>query len=221
MHEVTHISYGDGRVDVELDSSSQTQVSAPNFRFGDYKAVVSSCFTQRELDKISEGNNAGITFYFAVTDEIEESILNEQFQNAIEKNEEVYGNLNEGIYIDVSAMKVIANEEETALLSCLEDVELQMDIPMFLVKEDRTYFFLMDEMGDYELLEDASPDADVLTVKTHTFTSGVLLYQDPSESLIQKDNKGFRIEVRHLLFLGIIVLIIPWLFIDHHHKKSF
>ena len=56
MHEVTHISYGHGGVDVVLDSSSQTSVAAPNFRFGDYTTLVSSCFTPKELDRISEGN---------------------------------------------------------------------------------------------------------------------------------------------------------------------
>ena len=52
MHEVTHISYGNGRVDVVLDSSSQTSIAAPNFRFGDYTTLVSSCFTPKELDRM-------------------------------------------------------------------------------------------------------------------------------------------------------------------------
>ena len=36
MHEVTHISYGSGAVEIVLDSASLTEVTAPNFRFGDY-----------------------------------------------------------------------------------------------------------------------------------------------------------------------------------------
>ncbi len=221
MHEVTHITYGEGRVDVALDSSSQTQVAAPNFRFGDYAAVVSSCFTEKELERISEGNNAEITFYFVVTDEIEDEYILSRFESAIRENEEVVGNLNEGVFVDISATKAIGDDEAAELVNSFEDVELQMDIPMFLVKEDRSYFFMTDKMGDLELLSDASPDADVLTVMTHTFTPGLVLYQDPNESLIQKEDKTFHLEVRHFLFLGILILIILWFFIDHLHKKSF
>ncbi|MBQ2201398.1 MAG: isoleucine--tRNA ligase, partial [Clostridia bacterium] len=47
-------------VDIVLDSSSLNEVSAPEFRFGDYSKVVTSCFTQKELDRISKGENAEI-----------------------------------------------------------------------------------------------------------------------------------------------------------------
>lgn len=220
MHEVTHISYGNGRVDVVLDSSSQTSVAAPNFRFGDYTALVSSCFTPKELDRISEGNSAEITFYFVVTDEIEDELLKSQYYDAIEQNETVIGNLNEGVLIDVAAKKVIGDDVPTDLVSCAEDVELQMDIPLFLIKEDRSYFVLADNRGEFVLMSDATPDADVLTLKTHSFVPGILLYQDPKESLLEKKNTGFRLDMRQVLFGGIVILAVLWVFIDYMHKKS-
>ena len=221
MHEVTHISYGDGGVDVVLDSSSQTSVAAPNFRFGDYTALVSSCFTPKELERISEGNSAEITFYFAVTDEIDEDAFRDLYQDAITENEMTLGNLNEGILIDVTATKAISDDVPTNLVSCAEDVELQMDVPLFLVKEDRSYYVLSNNRGEMILLPDASPDADVVTVKTHFFCPGILLYQDPKESLLQKEDKGFSLDMRQILFGGIVLLVILWVFIDHLHKKSF
>ena len=221
MHEVTHIAYGEGGVNIVLDSSSQTQVAAPNFRFGDYTTVVSSCFTPRELEKISAGESADITFYFVVTDEIDNGIIDVQFQRAIQDNEAVIGNLNEGILIDVSATKSVGEAEEVMLTNSSTDLELQMDIPLFLVKENRSYFFMMDKSGNYELLSDASPDAEVLTVSTHVFTPGVMLYQDAVESLVHEEEKSFNLEIRHFLLAGIVVLIILWFFIDHLHKKSF
>ena len=220
MHEVTHISYGNGGVDVVLDSSSQTLVAAPNFRFGDYTTLVSSCFTPKELDRISEGNSAEITFYFAVTDEIEDELLKTQYRDAIEQNEAVIGNLNEGILIDVDVKKTIGNDAPTDILSCADDVELQMDIPLFLIKENRSYFVLADKGGEFVLLPDSTPDADVLTVKTHSFVPGILLYQDPKESLLEKEDSIFRLEMRHVLLGGIVLLIVLWVFIDYLHKKS-
>ncbi len=220
MHEVTHISYGDGGVDVVLDSSSQTSVAAPNFRFGDYAALVSSCFTQKELDRISEGNRAEITFYFVVTDEIEDELLQSQYMDAIAANEETVGNLNEGILIDISAQKAISDDEPSDLVSCSDDVELQMDIPLFLVKEDRSYYVLADNRGEFILLSDATPDADVFTVKTHSFVPGILLYQDPKESLIEHKDNTLKLDMKQVLFGGIVLLIILWVFIDYLHKKS-
>ena len=220
MHEVTHISYGNGRVDVVLDSSSQTSIAAPNFRFGDYTTLVSSCFTPKELDRISEGNSAEITFYFVVTDEIEDEVLKLQYQDAIEQNETVIGNLNEGILIDVEAKKAIADDAPTNMISCANDVELQMDVPLFLIKENRSYFVLADKRGEFVLLPDATPDADVITVKTHSFVPGILLYQDPKESLLDKKDSSFRLDMRQVLFGGIVLLAILWVFIDYLHKKS-
>ena len=221
MHEVTHISYGNGGVDVVLDSSSQTSVAAPNFRFGDYTALVSSCFTPKELDRISEGDTAEITFYFVVTDEIEEALIEDQYQEAISKNEETIGNLNEGMIIDVSATKAISDDEPTNLVTCSDEVELQMDIPQLMVKEDRSYYILADKRGEFVLLPDSTPEADVLTVETHSFVPGILLYQDAKESLLQRDDKTFSMDIRQVFFGGIVLLLILWVFIDHLHKKGF
>ncbi len=62
MHEVTHITYGSGAVEIVLDSASLTEVTAPDLRFGDYPKLVTSCFTQKELDMISGGEGAKLTF---------------------------------------------------------------------------------------------------------------------------------------------------------------
>ena len=220
MREVTHISYGHGRVDIVLDSDSQTSVAAPGFRFGDYATLVTSCFSQKELQTIGEGELAQITFYFVVSDEIDEQELFAQYGDAILVNEGKVGDLHEGIQIDISASKSIADSEPEEFSGISKDVELQMDIPLFLVKEDRYYFFLNDKSGNYAFLEDSTPEADVLTVKTHVFTPGVLLYQDSIESLMPREDTSFKIEMRYVLFAGVVLLAGLWIFIDRLHRKS-
>lgn len=220
MHQVTHISYGEGTVNIVLDSSSQTEVVAPDIRFGDYSNVVTSCFTQKELDRISEGETAFLTFYFVVSDEAENELLEQQYSNAIEANEEVYGNLTEGIYVDFKASKAISDDKATDIVNFSSDVDVQMDIPLYLVREDRSYFYLSSRMGECELYEDASPDAEVLTVSTDALGSGVILYQDIGESLIEKDENLFKIKSQHLFLAGVVVLVILWFAIDHMHKNN-
>ncbi len=220
MHEVTHISYGHGRVDIVLDSDSMTSVAAPGFRFGDYAALVNSCFSEEELERIGEGEIAEVTFYFVVSDEIDDATILELYGNAIAENEKKYGTLHKGMQIDLTASKAIADDEPAILTSVDEVVDLQMDIPLFLVKEDRYYYFLTDRSGGYTFMEDATPEADVLTVETNVFSPGIFLYQDSVECLVPYEDKSFNLEMRHLLFGGVIVLICLWFFVDHVHKKS-
>lgn len=220
MHEVTHISYGHGRVDIVLDSASETKVASTGFRFGDYAALVKSCFSPKELEKIDGGELAEVTFYFNVSDEIDDAEVFEQYGDNISHYEEKVGNLHEGLQIDLVATKSIADAEPEELSSVSKDVELQMDIPLFLVKEGRYYYFLSDQNGGYTLMEDYTPDADVLTVKTHIFTPGLVLYQDSYESLVSREDKTFKIEMRYLLFGCVIALVILWFFVDYLHKRS-
>ena len=219
MHQVTYISYGEGTVDIVLDSTSRTEVSAPEFRFGDYSKVVTSCFTQKELDRISHGDNAEIIFYFVVSDQAEDDLLNSEYTSAIEQNEIVLGNLNEGLYVDINAVKTFEDGESVPLDNMLSDVDIQMDIPLYLVNEDRAYYYLTNQNGEFELFEDSTPDADVMTLNTDTVSSGLLLYQDISESLIERTSKAPSISLQHVFIAGIVCLVALWLFIDHFHRN--
>ncbi|WP_029231593.1 hypothetical protein [Butyrivibrio sp. VCB2006] len=220
MHQVTHISYGEGTVDIVLDSSSLNEVTAPEFRFGDYSKVVTSCFTQKELDRISEGDNAQLTFYFVVSDKAEDELIEGEYSSAIEENEVVLGNLNEGIYVEIDASKAFEDGNEVPLGAMSSDVDIQMDIPLYLINEDRSYYYLSNNMGEYELFEDSTPDADVLTVNTNNISSGLILYQDISESLIDHSVKRPGISIQYVLVAGIVFMVGLWLFIDKCHKNS-
>lgn len=219
MHQVTYISYGEGTVDIVLDSSSLNEVSAPEFRFGDYSKVVTSCFTQKELDRISKGENAEIIFSFVVSDEAEDELLQGEYSSAIEENEVVLGNLNEGIYVDIDAVKSLKDGKDIPLSDISSDIDIQVDIPLYLINEDRSYYYLTNKMGKYELFEDSTPDADVLTVNMDTISSGLILYQDRIESLIDHSKKSTTISLQHVLIAGIFCLIGLWFLVDHFHKN--
>ena len=219
MREVTHISCEKGTVNIILDSSSRTTVSAPSFRFGSYTELVDATFTQKELERIKDGEIADITFSFVVSDDLEDAAIMSMYQDAVEKNEEIVGTLNKGFLLEVSASKQIGDEEIQELYSLSNDVELQMDLPLYLVRENRDYFFLAEKMGEYELFDDATPDADVLTISTHIISPGMVLYQDEGEGLVEKSSSFFSITSRHLLMVGIVALIILWFVLDRFHRR--
>ena len=220
MHEATHISYGDGIVNIVLDSSSQTEVSAPGFRFADYNKLITSSFTKKELERIDDGEIAEITFYFVVSDDIDDAEVMRQYEVAVEENENDYGNLSEGFYLDIRAFKKISDDEQEVINTLSDEVDIQMDIPLYLVKENRNYYFLADKKGKYELWENETPDAEVLTVSTRTLASGLFLYQEEDERTLPGKGKVFRISENVFLGSAVVVLVILWFVVDYFHKRG-
>lgn len=220
MHEVTHISYGSGSVEIVLDSVSLTEVKASDFRFGDYSNLVTSCFAQKELDRISEGETAKLTFSFVVSDEIQDEAFKEQCENVIadagKENKELF----QGIYIDIDAAKSVGDESPDLLETSLNDVDLQVYLPLYLVAEDRAYYYLSHYMGNCELMDDASPEAEVVTINTHTFDKGVVLYQDVDKSAPSANEANVHIKSQYLFIGAIAVLVFLWFFLDRIRKKN-
>ena len=126
-----------------------------------------------------------------------------------------------GLRIELGEIEnAISDEKDTAIVDLASNVDVQMDIPLYLIGEGRSYFFMSNRMGECELYEDSSPDADVLTVNTDTLCSGLVLYQDIDESLIEKTEDVFKIKSQHLFVAGIAALVVLWIFVEHLHKKN-
>ena len=218
MYETTQVTYGEGTITVTMSSESTTEVAAPDIRFGSYENAVRACFTEKELEAISSGENAEVSFSFLMSDEIKDTGKLPLFEEAIEKESKELGTLHQGVFFDVDASKVVGFEEPEALGSFYEDVEMQYDIPLFLVTGDREYFILTEEMGVCNLEQDTDIDADTLTVSTHDIGTTLLLYQTQNESLVPTKEK-LQIKSQHLFAAGIIVLVLAWILIDRRHRK--
>ena len=218
MYETTQVTYGEGTITVAMSSESATEVAAPDIRFGSYENAARACFTEKELEAISGGENAEVSFSFLMSDEIKDTGKLPLFEEAIEKESKELGTLHQGVFFDVDASKAVGFEEPEALGSFYEDVEMQYDIPLFLVTGDREYFILTEEMGVCNMEQDTDIDADTLTVSTHDIGTSLLLYQTQNESLVPTKEK-VQIKSQHLFAAGIIVLVLAWILIDRRHRK--
>ncbi len=219
MYETTQVTYGEGTITVTMSSESATEVAAPDIRFGSYENAVRACFTAKELETISEGQDAEVSFSFLMSDEIQDVSKLPLFEEAIEKESANLGTLHHGVFFDVDASKTVGTEEPEALGSFSEDVEMQYDVPLFLVTGDREYFIMTEEMGACNLEQDIDIEADTLTVSTHDIGTTLLLYQPQNESLVPEKEK-LQIRSQHLFAGGIIVLVIIWLLLDRRHRKG-
>lgn len=218
MYETTQVTYGEGTITVTMSSESTTEVAAPDIRFGSYENAVQACFTEKELEAISSGENAEVSFSFLMSDEIPDAGKLPLFEKTIEKESAELGALHQGVFFDVNASKTVGFEEQEALGGFYEDVEMQYDVPLFLVTGDREYFIITEEMGVCNLEKDTDIDADTLTVNTRDIGTTLLLYQTRNESLVPAKEK-LHISSQHLFVAGIVVLVVAWLLIDRRHRK--
>ena len=219
MYETTQVTYGEGTITVTMSSESATEVAAPDIRFGSYENAMRACFTEKELETISDGQDAEVSFSFLMSDEIQDTAKLPLFEEAIEKESAELGALHHGVFFDVAASKTVGTEDPEALGAFYEDVEMQYDVPLFLVTGDREYFIMTEEMGVCNLEQDIDIEADTLTVSTHDIGTTLLLYQTQNESLVPEKEK-LQIRSQHLFAGGIIVLVIIWLLLDRRHRKG-
>ena len=220
MHENAHIPYENGIVNITLNSESLYEVVAPGFRFDDYADFVEACFTKKELEVVSAGQTADITFNLTISDDLEDQMLKNQFAQAREREEASLGKLYEGMYINMSAEKALGDAPVVSCNTLTEDALIEIDIPLYLRAEGRSYWIMVSNMGDCVLLPDLDAEPDNITVSTHNLSQSVLLYQDPLDSLESGQAKESRFQISHIFWGGIVLLLAAWLVISYLYKKN-
>ena len=219
MQETTQITYGEGTVTVIMSTESGTEVAATDIRFGDYYKAMSACLTAKELEEVAEGKNAEINFRYIMTDELADEEAIQHFEAGKERAEMVTGPLESGVYFEVEAVKSIGGEEPSDITTLYDDVELQFEIPRYLIAEKRVYYAMTDVMGVCDLEEDVDEDADTLSVLTHNMGTTLILYQDGKDKS-GHNGSGFAIKTQYLCIVGILALAFAWWTMDRRHKKK-
>lgn len=218
MHEVTQISYGYGVVNIIMNSESTTEIPAPDIRFGDYKEAVKSCFTEKELKEIEAGGTAELTFDFVMMDEpsdiSEAAVFDEAIQEAVNKN----GILEKGVYFEAQGSKTVGDAETEELSFFYRDVEFQIDIPLYLVRDERDYYTMIDIMGECQLEKDIDKDADTITIATNDLGTTLVLYKDVDT--LSDDGNSVRLNGNYIILAGIAALVLAWFSVDRLHRKE-
>jgi hypothetical protein len=194
-------------------------VAAPAIRFGNFNDAAASCFTEKELADIYGGESADLSFSFQMNDEPEDEDAYQMFLANIPPAEEGAEEYQEGVYFQVEALKSLGDQEEIPFSSFNDDVEIQLDIPLYLKWEDRDFALLTNVMGACELLSDTDEDAETLTINTHNIGSALLLYRERAKEPFP-DAERARITYKHLIGIGIILLVALWFVIDRIHKTK-
>lgn len=216
MHESTQISRGEGTVTVIFNTASTTEISPPAIRAGDYKQLVDSCFTAKELSYIDEGSNAEVSFTFVMSDEIPSSEISSQYEIAIANIEKEIGKVSEGVFFDARSTKAIG-DSDSSVDSLKEPVEILFDVPLYLRKENREYYVLANNKGVCTLLNDIDKEADTITIEANSIANCLILYQDGVPK--SESTSKFQITSSHLFIVSILILVGTWFFVDRVHSR--
>lgn len=217
MHESTNISYGSGNVTIIANSDSLTEVTAPIIRAGDYNELVTSCLTKKEMNAVFEGASAEIVFNYVMLDEAPSESIKEQFYEVI-NGDRALSSYNEGFYMDVSAQKSIGSEPEIDIYTLSNEVELQIEIPLFLRKDGRRYICIANNMGVCKVLDDIDVDADTFSISSDCTGNYMLLYKDSSFASVER--QFFHKPGQYLFIIGIIALLGLWFVLDKIHSQK-
>ena len=221
MKETTQLSYGQGNISISVDTESQTEVTAPDIRFGDVNELVRACFTEKELEEILGGKNGEIDFDFTMSDELEDVLLIKEFDRAVSDAEKEKGRLGKGVYFDVDVSKSVgADDEKESITTFYNEVEMQIDIPLYLVEENRIYYTLVDSQGSFEIYDDADEFADSVAVDTHNIGTMLLLYQNKSDRKLDNVSQ-IVVKPQYIFIAGIVALLLIWRIADKMaHNKT-
>ena len=217
MHESTNITYGGGTVTINANSDSLTEVAAPVIRAGDYNELITSCLTKKELNDVFEGTPCEITFNYVMLDDAPSEQIKEQFDELI-SGDTYLSDCNEGFYMDVSAQKTVGTDSDIDIYNLNNEIELQIEIPLFLRKDGRSFVCIANTMGVCEVLEDSDEEADTFSVSTDRVGNYMLLYKD--SSVPSERNITTQKPVQYIFILGIIALLGLWFAIDKIHSQN-
>ena len=217
MNESTQVTYGAGTITAHMNSASATEIAAPDIRFGDYLHALTACFSRKELESVDGGANAVVNMDFLMVEELEDESIKTQFHKAVLDAQKSYGTMHEAFYIEADATKSLDGYDYSELEYFNDDVEMQIDIPLYLVAEGRQYYAMTNVMGVCEIEPDIDTDAVTLSISTHNMPTYLILYQDQKDMLSTKA-PIFRIKAQYIFLLAILLLLIIWRVVERRHK---
>ncbi|SFQ32480.1 hypothetical protein SAMN04487928_1343 [Butyrivibrio proteoclasticus] len=217
MHESTNINYGEGTVTIIANSDSLTEIAAPIIRAGDYNEIVTSCLTKKEMNEVFEGESAEIVFYYTMLDAAPSEAVKEQFYE-IKNSDSNLSRYTEGFFMNVSAQKSIGSETEIDIYTLNNEVELQIEIPLFLRKAGRSYACIVNNMGVCKVLTDVDVDAETFSISTDCTGNYMLLYKD--SSFTAEEQQILHKPAQYLFIIGIIALLGLWFILDKIHSQK-
>ncbi len=191
-----------GSVVVTINNVNEKQCTA---NVTDAIEVANAVLSHKEINQVTQGAVVEIRIDVDAVDELvpqEDKILAKQ---GIEESRNEIPDLTIDRYIDIAMYMRIGEGEWSPVTRTNEEVEIVIDIPGELQKENRQFYVVRVHEGDYTLLEDLDDAEDTITIRTHLFSTYAIALRE------ERVDAGGKCGLCHICptFLGICCFI--WL----------
>ena len=180
VEEPMQASYGQGTVRITVESVGEQGHSQGDVITGvilnTFDTVLQAALTEEEQQLVQNGEDAQIRLVVTkLITEVPETDKRQMEEETVSYARQIEG-LTLGSYIDISLLKKVGGGEWQKLRESNEELEIVLDIPPKLPKEQTTYWVLRNHEGTCELLEDMDEAAGTVTIRTGLFSTYALLY---------------------------------------------
>lgn len=211
-----------GSVIVTVNNVNEKQCTA---RVSDAVVVANAVLSGQEIDQVAQGAVIEIRIDVDSVDELipqEDRVLAEQ---GIKESRKEIPDLIIDRYIDITMYMRVGEGEWNPVTKANEEVEIVIDIPKELQKENRQFYVVRIHQGEYTLLEDLDDAEDTITIRTSLFSTYAIALREGT----LEENNG-KCGLCHICptFLGIccfiwavvILILASGIIILYRHKRK-
>lgn len=159
----------EGKVDVIIKVEGQGNISVDN-----QNDVLKAVLNESDYQAYQNGNDIIITLECQMI-EGQEEVLDEQITSQYQV----------GKYLDISLYKQIGNQKREKVTELNQPLQLTIDVPNELLPDQNTkriYSVLRLHGEEKNVLKDLDAQLETITIKTHKFSTYVILYKDITTS---------------------------------------
>ena len=182
--------------DVQITGNTQVKYGAGEIRIiaegkgditSDLETVLKACLNDKELEQVNQGESVEVRF----TVKIIQNELSEEEKQQLDVAYRQYAETIPGLQIagsyGIVLERRIGNEEWKPIHELNEEMDIVVDIPKELRKENRTYYLIRNHQGTYTVLSDIDEYANTITVSTSMFSTYTIGYSDADVSGVDID----------------------------------
>lgn len=176
IKETTVYDFGNGSITITIikDDGQDSIVAV-----ADTKTAIEAILSPEELAQVAVGEHAEIKINIRhLIEELKEVPEADRIsiESSIDKFATEIDDLKLGKYIDITMQYRIGGGEWIPITEAREEIELTIDIPTDLLRDDSTYFIMRCHSGYTVLLHDLDDAHETITIATKLFSTYAIVY---------------------------------------------
>ena len=140
--------------------------------------LATSVLTLTELGYVNNGDTMEIRLRVTPNEQEVSEEANQQFDEAIAREQETIPALTKGQYIDISLEKRHNSDDWQYVPNTKDMIRVALDVPEEFLLSGRQYYIMRNHDGECTLLNDLDDNEDTITIETDRFSDYLIMFDD-------------------------------------------